>query len=308
MIPLSHIFRQRPWKNRNLSSNNPSLTIKNILNIATQHLKRKDVPESRLTAEILLSFVLKLERQGLYLNYDKKLNKRDIKNYWSVIRRRIKGEPVQYIIEKKEFWSLEFNINPAVFIPRPETEILVEHALESIKKIKNPFVLDIGTGSGVIAIAIAKEIPDARIWAVDISDKAIETAICNAKKHKVYDRIKFLIGDLWKPLRHKNIKFHLIVTNPPYISEEDYKYLPKEIKEWEPKLALDGGTKGIRVIKRIIREAGDFLRPGGWIFIEIAPEQVDVAIELLKVTEQFQHIEGIKDYSNKFRIVKAYKT
>ena len=288
-----------------MKSNSSSLTIKCVLDTATQYLKSRHIDNPRLTAEILLSFVLGLERQELYINCNKKLNKKDLNNYWSIIKRRIKGEPVQYIIGKKEFWSLEFYINPSVLIPRPETEILVEHAIKSIKDVKSPYILDLGTGSGVIAITIAKEVPDAKIWALDISNEAIKVAIHNAKKHRVFNRIRFLNGDLWQPLRHTDIKFHLIATNPPYIAKEYYEQLPKEIKDWEPRIALNGGPKGISLIKRIIEGAGNFLTLGGWIFIEMAPEQVDIAMELFQKTKQFNYIEGIKDYSHQFRVIKA---
>ena len=128
-----------------MKSNSLPLTIKYILDTATQYLKRRYIDNPRLIAEVLLSFVLGLERQELYMNYNKKLDKKTTKNYWSVIKRRVKGEPIQYIIGKKEFWSLEFYINSSVLIPRPETEILVEHAIKSIKYVKNPYILDLGT-------------------------------------------------------------------------------------------------------------------------------------------------------------------
>lgn len=287
--------------------NSPPQTIKKILNIATQYLKRKKIDNPRLTAEILLSFILGLERIDLYLNYSMPLNKKEIKDYWAVIKRRAKGEPIQYITGKKEFWSLEFDVNIGVFIPRPETEILVEYALEIAKKIKNPIILDLGTGCGAIAIAIAKEIRNAKIWATDISDEAIRIAIFNAKKHNVLQKIRFLQGDLWEPLRNIKTKFHLIVTNPPYVAKEDYGNLPVEVREWEPKIALNGGPGGISIIKRIIKEAHRFLYPEGWIIMEVSPEQTITAMDLLKDTGKFKNIKRIKDYSHRFRIVKACK-
>ena len=288
-----------------MKSNSSYLSIKDVLNTATQYLKKRQIDNPRLTAEILLAFVLGIEREQLYINYEERLHRKEIRSYWAVIKRRIRGEPVQYITGKKEFWSLEFYVSPSVLIPRPETEILVENAIGIIKDKKNPSVLDLGTGSGVIAISIAKEVPDARIWALDISEEAIRVARDNAKKHNVFNRIKFLKGDLWAPLRHINIKFDLIAKNPPYISKEDYENMPREIKNWEPKIALNGGYKGVSIIKKIVKEAGNFLIHGGWIFIEIAPKQIDIVVELFKNTGQFHSIEGIKDYSRQFRVVKA---
>ena len=281
------------------------MTIKDILHIATQHLKKKEIDNPRLTAEVLLAFLLNLRREELYMNYGMKLNKKEIKDYCSLIKRRVKGEPIQYITGKKEFWSLEFFVTPSVLIPRPETEVLVENAISCLKRIKNPYVLDLGTGSGVIAITIAKEVPGARIWASDISEEAIKVAIKNAKKHGVFNKIQFLVGDLWEPFRHQAIKFHLIATNPPYIPEEDYNCLPQEIRDWEPRIALNGGAKGITLIKRIIKGAEFFLLHGGWILMETSPEQIQPSIELLKETGNFYDIEGINDYSHQFRVVKA---
>ncbi|RLB12649.1 MAG: peptide chain release factor N(5)-glutamine methyltransferase [Deltaproteobacteria bacterium] len=284
---------------------NIPLTIKDILASSTQYLKNKDIDNPRLTAEILLSFVLGVERQTLYINYHKKLDKEVIQNYCSLIQRRIRGEPIQYIIGKKEFWALEFDVSPSVLIPRPETEILVEHAIMAIKDTKGAHILDLGTGSGVIAITMAKELPDAKIWALDISMEAIGVAIHNAKKHGVLNSIRFIRGDLWEPLRCMDLQFHLIVTNPPYIPREDYEQLPKEIKDWEPRIALNGGAGGLSLIKRIIKEAANFLLPNGSIFIEMSPQQVNSAIELLKKTNRFHSVEGITDYSHQLRIVKA---
>ncbi len=294
-------------KSKNSNWDNSSLTIKNVLNIATKYLQKREIDSARLTAELLLAFVLNLRRIDLYINYNRVLEPDHIKKYWSFIKRRIKGEPIHYIIGKKEFWSLELDVNQHVFIPRPETELLVEYAIHSIKDVNSPFVLDLCTGSGAIAIAIAKERPDANILAVDISLQAIEVAQHNARKYHVLDKIKFLCGDLWEPLKKTGIRFHLIVSNPPYVAKEDYWKLPVEVREWEPRIALDGGTEGISIIKRIIEGAKDFLHTNGYIFIEMAPEQTEVAMKLLKSTNQFKNINRIKDYSDNLRIVKACK-
>jgi len=235
------------------------------------------------------------------------VDKKFLKKYWAFLKRRAKGEPVAYITGKREFWSLELEVTPDVLIPRPETEILVEHAINILKERESPLILDIGTGSGAIAIALAKEIKDAFIWATDISERALEVAKKNAKKHDVENRIYFLKGDLFDAIRDKNIKFHLIISNPPYVSEKEYKELPREIKDWEPKRALFGGEDGLFFIKRIVRNSPIFLYPGGYLLIEISPTQVDKIKKLIEKTSCFESIKFLKDYSGRFRAINARK-
>jgi len=283
------------------------LKIKDLLNLSTSYLQKRGIENARLTSEVLLSHVLSQQRTYLYLNYNRSLSRDVLKRFWRLIKRRSKGEPLAYIIGKKEFWSLELEVNPSVLIPRPETELLVERGLECVKDIKAPLILDIGTGSGAIAIALAKELNNAFIWASDISEEAIEVAKRNAKKHNVSDKIRFLKGDLWEPLRRERLKFHLIVTNPPYVSSEDYFKLPSEIKDWEPKIALWGGEKGLSLIKRIVLEASNFLFSGGFLLIEISPEQLNCVRQLLQDTGSFTNLKTLKDYSGNFRVVEARK-
>lgn len=235
------------------------------------------------------------------------IDKKLLKKYWSLLKRRAKGEPVAYITGKKEFWSLELEVSPDVLIPRPETEILVEHAISILKEVERPFILDIGTGSGAIAIALAKEIKDAFIWATDISEGALKIAGKNAKRHNVEDRIYFLKGDLFNAIKDKNRKFHLIISNPPYVSEREYEELPKEIRDWEPKIALFGGEDGLSIIRRLVRDSLPFLYQGGYLLIEISPQQVNKVKRIIEETGQFDSIEPIRDYSGRFRAINACK-
>ena len=281
------------------------LKIEDILRLSTLYLQKRGIEKARLTSEILLSHVLNQDRTYLYLNYKRSLDRNILKRFWQAIKRRAKGEPVAYIIGKKEFWSLEFEVNPHVLIPRPETELLVEQGIECVKHIKKPLILDIGTGSGVIAIALAKELPNAEVWAIDISEEAIEVAKRNAKKHNVLDRIMFLKGDLWRPLEKEKVKFHLIVTNPPYVSSKDYPKLSPEVRDWEPKIALLGGEKGLSLIKRIVLDADQFLLTGGFLLLEISPEQIEYVKHLIQSTANFTDLKAIKDYSGAFRVIKA---
>ncbi len=286
--------------------NSAVLNIKFALQVATAYLKKRDIDSPRLTAELLLSYLLQKDKTYLYINYKKPLSKKTFLKYWDLIKRRAKKEPLAYILGKKEFWSLEFEVNPSVLIPRPETELLVEKGITLLKSVENPIILEIGTGSGAIAISLAKELPNAIIYATDISKDAIEVAFRNALRHKVINRIKFIVGNIYDPIKEIP-KFHLIITNPPYISEKEYTRLPEEIKNWEPRIALYGGKDGLSVIKKIICKAHKFLHQGGYILMEIAPYQSSNITRLFKETGQYNLVQLLKDYSGLFRIAIACK-
>ncbi len=280
---------------------NKGLLAKKVLEAGIRYLQKKGIENPRRIAEIFLSEILSISPEKLYV-YPLRIKEKELKRFWDFMKRRVAGEPVQYILGKWSFWTFELKLNPYVLIPRPETELLVEHSVEILKNLNSPHVLDLGTGSGAIAIAIAKEIPNAKIWATDISAEAIDIAICNAKMNNTADRIVFIKGDLWEPVKEK--RFHLIVTNPPYVAEEEYESLPREVK-WEPKIALCGGQGGLKVIKRIIMDAHRFLYPNCWLIMEIAPHQKEAVEEMLKETGNYSEIEAIKDYSGRFRVIKA---
>ena len=287
--------------------------IKDLLAVTSDYLKKKDIDNPRLCAEILLAHQLNTTRIKLYLDFDRPLNEKDINEYRALIQRRLKREPVQYITGVQEFWSLEFNLNPLVLIPRPETEILVEQIITIIKDKKaagetgNLSVLDIGTGSGAIAVSIASELPDADIWATDVSAEALEVAKANACKHGVENRINFVEGDLFSAIKDTTQLFDVIVSNPPYIPREDYDSLPPEVGQYEPRTALDGGEGGLFFIRRLILEAKDFLKPGGRLLIEMAPFQTARAMDLAAQTGVYEEQKIIKDYSHKDRVVMAKK-
>jgi release factor glutamine methyltransferase len=253
-----------------------SWTIKELLSVSIDYLKEKHIDSPRLTAEVLLAFQLNLNRVKLYLNLDLPLNDSEVSGYRELIRRRLLREPLQYITGVQEFWSLDFQVDPRVLIPRPETELLVEEAKERIKDAPgtggDPFrILDLGTGSGALAVTLAKEIQGARIWATDISPEAIELARLNAEMHNTSDRIEFRQGDLWHALNDPNITFDLIVSNPPYVSADEYDDLQPEVRDHEPRLALDGREQGLYYIQKIIEGCTNFLKPGGWLLLEMAP-------------------------------------
>ena len=287
-------------------------TIKELLSVSTDYLEEKQIESPRLTAEVLLAFQLNLNRVKLYLNLDLPLNDDEISGYRELIRRRLQREPLQYITGVQEFWSLDFQVDPRVLIPRPETELLVEKALERIKESSETHghpleILDLGTGSGALAITLAKEIQGARIWATDISPEAIELARLNASRHDVSGRIEFRQGDLWHALDDPNITFDLIVSNPPYVSIDEYEYLAPEVRDHEPRIALDGHEEGLFYIRKIIEKCPEFLNPGGWLLLEMAPGQTEKALELIRATKIFENEDRIKDYGHLYRVVLAQR-
>lgn len=287
-------------------------TIKDLLSVSTGYLKEKQIDSPRLTAEVLLSFQLNLDRIKLYLNLDLPLSDSEVSGYRELIRRRLQREPLQYITGVQEFWSLDFQVDPRVLIPRPETELLIEQALERIKASPEPHkrsfkILDLGTGSGALAVTLAKEIQGARLWATDISPESIELARLNADRHDVSGRIEFRQGDLWHALNDPDITFDLIVSNPPYVSVDEYDGLPPEVRDHEPRMALNGHEEGLFYIRKIIEGCPEVLNPGGWLLLEMAPGQTEKALELIKATKTFENESRIKDYSHLYRVVCAQK-
>jgi release factor glutamine methyltransferase len=286
--------------------------IQGILNVTTKFLRDKGIESPRLCAEVLLSHQLKKNRVELYLEFDQPLSPLEIAGYRSLIKRRLKREPFQYIIGHQEFWSLDFLVSPAVLIPRPETELLVEEALKLGERNlfsdnSHPKILDLGTGSGVIAISLAKEIQNASIWASDISFEALALAKNNAQHHNLNSRITFCQGDLWQPFSTSSVSFDMIISNPPYIPSEAFKALPPEVRYYEPRVALDGHENGMYFIKRIIEESEMYLKPGGWLLIEMDPNQTERALHYIDLTQSFSYKERRMDYRKKYRLVMAQK-
>lgn len=286
--------------------------IKDLLEVTTDYLRDKKIDNPRLCAETLLAYQLNSSRIKLYLTLDHPLNEKDIDSYRSMIKRRVDREPAQYITGVQEFWSLEFLVGPQALIPRPETEILVEQVLSILKddksnKEQGPFMLDLGTGSGVIAVSLAKELQGATIWASDISALALDLARINSEKHAVNSRIHLVQGDLFEPFNGEPLKFDIIVSNPPYIPSEDYDSLPPEVKDYEPRLALNGHEGGLFFIEKIIMEAPVYLNPGGWLLIEMDPGQTLQAFNMIEQNHSYREHRCAKDYSQKDRVVIARK-
>jgi len=248
-------------------------------------------------------------RVPVYLAFDQPLTEDEVTGYRSLIKRRLNREPVQYITGTQEFWSMAFKVNSDVLIPRPETEIVLNQALALYDPLRKsgPF-LDLATGSGVLAICLAKELDKIDIYAADISQKALDMAGHNAMTHGVSSRIRFVCGDLFQPFYDESTKFDMIVSNPPYVASAVLDTLEQEVKCHEPLLALDGGLDGYRYIEKIIKKSREFLNPDGWILIEMDPRQTEKSMRLFEEQRCFTDIRRIRDYSHKYRVVMAQKT
>lgn len=289
-----------------------SWTIKGLLEVTSNYLREKEIDNPRLSAEVLLAFQLKVDRVKLYLDFDQPLHEREIAAYRELIKRRLTREPIQYITGIQEFWSLDFGVDPQVLIPRPETELLVEQVLslrdeERLTKSKNLRILDLGTGCGVLAVTLARELESASIWASDVSAETLAVAKTNAKKHGVEERIGFLLSDMWQGLIDSSLVFDIIVSNPPYIASDHIPLLAPEVRDHEPRSALDGGEQGMHFIKEIIKGAPKYLDAGGWILLEMNQIQTAIAMEIMDKNDDYVEKHRIKDYSGHYRVVVARK-
>ena len=260
-----------------------------------------------LDAQLLLSFVLNTTRTALIAKETEPLSPEDQKHFYSLIERRINGECTAYITGKKEFWGLDFLVNPSVLVPRPDTEILVEAALQKKKEIapaarKKIKIMDLCTGCGAIAIALKHEMPEIDVCAADISAEALETAKANASRLlPTGSQIHFYHGNLFKALPSTETLFDIIVSNPPYIPSDEIIKLPLEVQN-EPLVALDGGKSGLDIIECIIKEAPDYLMHGGMLLLEADPSQMENIKHLLE-TRGFSGIQLHKDLSNQVRVI-----
>jgi release factor glutamine methyltransferase len=277
------------------------MDIASVLNKAVTSLENQGIATPRLDAEVLLCVLIKKERTIFYSHPGEKLTEKENKIYQQLIERRKHGEPVAYIVGKREFWSLPFEVSRHVLIPRPETEIIVEEVLKICEggKVKNPKILEIGTGCGAISVSLASELKEAHIVATDISREAIAVAMKNAYNNGVENQIAFLIGDLFQPVSGK---FDIIVSNPPYISEEEYDHLPSEVREFEPKSALLAGTDGTEIHSAIIREGILYLEMGGSLIMEMGAGQKDRIENMLKESHLYDNITFRADYAGINRV------
>lgn len=283
----------------------PPRNVLEALQRAAAYLERKGVPSARLESEVLLSFVLARTRVALYTGFDQPLAPGEIDRYRALLTRRAGGEPTAYLVGEREFWSMALKVDKRVLIPRPDTERLVEGALAACKRagVASPNVLELGTGSGAIILALAKELPQAVLTAVDLSTDALEVARENARRHGLGERITFLHGDLFAPLA-ADARFDLIVSNPPYIRHLDIPKLQSEVAYHEPRLALDGGDDGLDVLRRLVAEAPAWLKPDGALLCEIGMDQGD-AVRALAAQAGCVDVEILRDLAGLERTLSA---
>jgi len=276
------------------------MNIIELINIGSKLLKEKNIRSHILDSEILLSKTLNKSREDILINLDEKINEKDIFKYKNYIDRRIKNEPIAYILEEKEFWSKKFKVNKNTLIPRPETELLI-NKLSEIFKEKKISILDIGTGSGCIILSLLDELKSSTGIGIDISKEAVSIAKINGLRLNLLNRVKFLNKSVSSIF---NKKFDLIVSNPPYIESKDMKNLSEDIRRYEPRLALDGGNDGLDLIKKVIYKSKSILKTKGTLALEIGNEQIKKVSKIL-FDNKFRIKHVINDYKNNVRCVIA---
>lgn len=327
------------------SGSEKTWTVLELLTWTTDYFKRNGIETARLDAEVLLAHALEIQRLRLYIDYEKPVLPDERDKYRAMVQSRARDRvPVSQLLGEREFWSLPFKVTSDVLTPRPETETLVEWALSKVKVQKatvavdeagevyaarsaapsgdedgsksdgqvsdseeNLRILDIGTGSGAIALSLASELPHADVTASDLSPAALQIAAENADELRIGERIRFVEGDLFEPIaKTTEERFDVIVSNPPYVARADEASLPPELSH-EPEMALFAGTDGLDVIRRLVNEAGNHLKAGGWLGIELSPEQADEVEGLLR-TAGFEDVERRFDLASRARVVAGRKT
>jgi len=265
-----------------------------------ERLKAADVGSPRMNAETLMKFTLGCDRAYLYAHPERQLTAEELERYQTAIGERAAGKPSQYIIGHQEFWGLDFLVTPAVLIPRPETEHVIEMVLDLVREqdTRVPRIVDVGTGSGCIALALAHELPDARMEANDISAAAVEIARANAARLNLDRRVRFHHGDLLEGIPESE-RFDFIVSNPPYVPRSEPEKVQKQVFEHEPHSAVFGGDTGMQVYERLVPQARAYLKDGGWLVMEIGFSQLEQVQELLggwaeaRVKEDLQGIPRV---------------
>jgi release factor glutamine methyltransferase len=282
--------------------------LKQALQAAISTLRAGEVPSPRMNSELLLMFVLGCDRAYLFARPERELTEDEQCRYEAALAERARGVPAQFITGHQEFWGMDLIVSPAVLIPRPETEHVIETVLDLVKTaspVDNPKtplrIADVGTGSGCIALALAKELPDAEIHASDISTAALEIARANAARHQLDQRVRFHHTDLLAGL---NPPFDLIASNPPYVGESEEDQVQLEVRKFEPRSAVFAGPSGTEVIARLIPQAWNLLRPGGWLVLEISGTIANLIRELLL---HWQDVKTINDLQSIPRVLCARK-
>jgi release factor glutamine methyltransferase len=279
-------------------------TIRRLLTWTREFLERKGSESPRLDAEVMLAHVLEWQRVELYTHYEDAIGEQARAAFRELVRRRAEGAPVAYLVGRKEFYSLTLAVSPAVLIPRPETEFVVMEFLALCKGLDGPRAVDVGTGSGCIAIACTQQHASARFVAIDLSEDALAVARGNAARHGVGDRIDFRRGDALDPVASEG-PFDAVLSNPPYIPSGEIAGLEPGVRDHEPRLALDGGPDGLRVVGRIVDRAIPLLKPGGHLILEIGTAQEQPVRALVEARAEYRLAATIRDLRQHPRVIRA---
>jgi release factor glutamine methyltransferase len=280
-------------------------TVGRLLTWTTDFLKGKGADSPRLDAEVLLAHARGCKRIELYTAFEEEPTEAVRTAFRELVGRRAKGAPVAYLVGQREFFSLNFEVTSDVLIPRPETESLIVRAIDLAKQHGGDLsIVDVGTGSGIIAVTMAKQVKKAQVTAIDISPAAIEVAKRNAEKHGVAERVEFVESDLFSKVSADS-KFDLVLSNPPYVATDEMATLQADVRNHEPHLALDGGKHGTEIIERLIPQAAERLNLGGWLLIEVGADNAGRVEELVRGNASFELAETIKDIANLPRVVQA---
>lgn len=283
-----------------------AMRIHEAIIVGSKALEDCGVPGARLDAERLLAFELGKDRSYLLAHFQDSVPQSQAESYWALIAERRQGKPLQYLLGRQEFRGLDFEVTTNVLIPRPETELLVDAAVERFSE-GNPLMADVGTGSGCIAVALAAALPGAEVFAMDLSAEALRVARRNASHHGVSRRIQFMSGDLLLPLNSLGLeeKLDCVLSNPPYVAERDLPTLQREVRDWEPRMALVSGPTGLEIYQRLLPQALGFLKPGGTLILEIG---YNMQAEITRLFDSAWKLEGIRDdFSGIPRIVIGHK-
>jgi release factor glutamine methyltransferase len=286
----------RPW------------TTRRLLAWTTEYFQRKGLDNPRLAAEMLMAHVLGVPRIRLFMDMDRPASPGEKSAFRDLVERAARHEPVDYLVGQAPFYSLMLEVNPSVLVPRPSTETLVDHVISHVRAtpgFHSPFIADVGTGSGAIAIAVAKNLPGCRILATDLSERALEVARRNAARHGVADRIDFAHGDLLEPLAGR--RFHFLLSNPPYISDAEWLEVAPNVKDYEPVTALRGGADGLEYIRPLIARADGHLEESGHLAIEIAASQKQAVLELATAAGNLTNLRVLADHEALPRVLVAEK-
>lgn len=279
-----------------------------ILNWTAAYLERKGIEHGRLNAERMLGHALGKSRLELYLEHDRPLAPDELATYKSLLRKRSNGLPLQYVLGETEFFSLPFSMRPPVLIPRPETEILVQAALDRLRGMEGPLtVADVGTGCGNIAVALASNLHTLTIYATDCSSEAVALAEENARRNRVSDFITFLRGDLLSPLESLSLSngLHAILSNPPYVRTDEWDALPSESRDHESRTALDGGPDGLRFYRKLTACIDRYLAPEGFLAVEVGDGQSEAVQKILRSKSDLRKMEVIEDLNGIARVIVA---